>query len=633
MAFVCQNPSCNSHGKSHPNCKCWVPSAEGGEVSHFCSESRMHEGGCAYMAEGGFPSFDQTEPALPSFDETSPVLPSFEDTQPTKQDKYGTPGQQAVTALEGGAKGFAGPLATLAETKLLGVPKEDILGRAEVNPFTHGATEAAGLGAGFLTGTGEAGLIAKGVTKVLPNLERAGMLAKAGANALKAATESGMIQGGDEVSNAILGQGNSYPVVASHIAEAGAIGLFTGGLFGATQGALASKSATQALEAIENQRLGSKARAFMAGIGAASEASREADEVTKAAVLRNARTAAHVSSFDSGVKFFDQGMSKVSEKLAKGIAAPIGGVIGSHIAGIPGAIGGYKLAKDYLEGYVAKLLDKPLSSATKKYVFPMMLKAMSAGKVDRLWNVLDDASKISKGAIKINNSVEGLFKAGAAPFIDVPSDKDREKLENFITDGGVQPKVAEVLQNPEQDSTNQDHGMDFSQIQGRVSSYLSNLRPQPKQGLPLDTVHEDPQKTRQYKRAVDIALQPLSVLEKVRKGTITQHDMHHFVGMYPELHRYLGEKIQSKLIDSMLDDKKPNYETRQGLSLFMGSPLDSTMTPSSIQAAQEVFSVQKAGQPAPAKPKKASSTSGEKLAQSYLTQEQAAQKRQTSTRP
>ena len=108
-------------------------------------------------------------------------------------------------------------MATLAETRLLGVKPEDISGRAEANPLTHGAAEAVGLGTGFLTGTGEAGLVAKTALKVLPRAEKAGLLVKAGSNALRAAMESGAIQGGDECKS-LLGKGDSAGAVASHVA-------------------------------------------------------------------------------------------------------------------------------------------------------------------------------------------------------------------------------------------------------------------------------------------------------------------------------------------------------------------------------------------------------------------------------
>ncbi len=63
--WVCRNPSCPSRGRSHPNCKCGIPSfsaqsraleydAKGGVVGEkFCDADRKHEPGCEYFAHGG----------------------------------------------------------------------------------------------------------------------------------------------------------------------------------------------------------------------------------------------------------------------------------------------------------------------------------------------------------------------------------------------------------------------------------------------------------------------------------------------------------------------------------------------------------------------------------------------------
>ena len=63
--YVCRNPNCKNVGRSHPNCKCGVPSfaaqsraleydAEGGEVGrHFCAHDGTHEMNCEHFAEGG----------------------------------------------------------------------------------------------------------------------------------------------------------------------------------------------------------------------------------------------------------------------------------------------------------------------------------------------------------------------------------------------------------------------------------------------------------------------------------------------------------------------------------------------------------------------------------------------------
>lgn len=47
----CKNSACKSHGKPHPNCRCYGDMAEGGEVKHFCSEENHHLDGCEYQVD------------------------------------------------------------------------------------------------------------------------------------------------------------------------------------------------------------------------------------------------------------------------------------------------------------------------------------------------------------------------------------------------------------------------------------------------------------------------------------------------------------------------------------------------------------------------------------------------------
>lgn len=87
MTGPCQNPSCKSFGKAHPNCRCSAAMAEGGEASDFCSVDRAHgalcdyyqnpkpdnpeEGVAAYLANQGFHKMlamkDKPEMALYEF--------------------------------------------------------------------------------------------------------------------------------------------------------------------------------------------------------------------------------------------------------------------------------------------------------------------------------------------------------------------------------------------------------------------------------------------------------------------------------------------------------------------------------------------------------------------------------------
>lgn len=48
----CLNPNCKSHGKSHPNCKCYSAMAKGGEVQHVCQMKGKHYQDCEYYAFG-----------------------------------------------------------------------------------------------------------------------------------------------------------------------------------------------------------------------------------------------------------------------------------------------------------------------------------------------------------------------------------------------------------------------------------------------------------------------------------------------------------------------------------------------------------------------------------------------------
>lgn len=47
----CLNPNCKSHGKPHPNCRCYGSFAQGGSVEHFCLSKQGHKPKCQYYTE------------------------------------------------------------------------------------------------------------------------------------------------------------------------------------------------------------------------------------------------------------------------------------------------------------------------------------------------------------------------------------------------------------------------------------------------------------------------------------------------------------------------------------------------------------------------------------------------------
>lgn len=148
--------------------------------------------------------------------------------------RYSTPAQQAIAGVEGAAQGYLGPAATALETKVLGIKPENIKARAEQNPWTKGVSEAAGLGAGLLTGTGEGALV-QGAEHVVP--EGASTIARIGSTAAKGAIGNMVIQGGDEITKSMLSDPNtatenSFVATGENLGLAGLLGAALGGTVG-----------------------------------------------------------------------------------------------------------------------------------------------------------------------------------------------------------------------------------------------------------------------------------------------------------------------------------------------------------------------------------------------------------------
>lgn len=669
--FVCRNPSCPSVGQSHPNCRCGAPGtvgshhyAEGGDIGDFyCSTDRPHLEGCQYLAEGGeaAPSWDSlsstapspSENQAPNWDELSPTPPSESSApdwnslsdSPPETSQYSTPSQELLTGVEGAAQGLGGPLATAVELGLskLGVPgisAQDIAGRAEANPGIHGVSEAGGLAAGMLTGTGEAAL----ASKAAQGVAQAVQLGKVGSTLLKGAVEFGGIQAGDEITKALLGQGNPETPVSAALAHIGAASLLGGtgaGIFGAI-GAGAEKGFT----ALENAKLGSKADSFLRGIGAhALGIGAEDLELPPA----------NMAAFKAGEKVHEQWIKSAGDAVGNAVAK---GVAYSMSAGVLG----YEALQEVLSKVLKPVGNKAITYVDK-YVPAIASKAWSAGHTTGMFNLLDYASSIGKGAQKMNKGIESLFNiTGQQSINEIASERDKQKLKDFIEQGGVQKQIQNEAQtsqgaeptpmpsfaeggevssqslassNPISDVYPEQNIL-LQTARGRISNYLNSIRPQPPMNsLPYDKTIKDPMKEKRYDKALDIALKPLSVLNHIKNGTIQPEHVQHLTSMYPEIYSNLSSRITKRMLEGKVDkEEAPSYKVRQAMSMFLGSPLDSTMTSQGITTAQTVFA--KGTQPAQKPPSPKSRGGGNnspinKLPNQYQTPLQSAQQRATRT--
>jgi hypothetical protein len=286
------------------------------------------------------------------------------------------------------------------------------------------------------------------------------------------------------------------------------------------------------------------------------------------------------------------------------------------------------------------LIGRPITTATKKYVVPGFLKAIGYGP-EAASQAANYTANIASGVVHKTSQIERCFTPMAQQTYDaVVTQKQRDKLNDWIEGGGINNEIQPQSQSqgfaeggvtaeptkpvdhlsglfPEQATL-------LSAAKGRVSNYLNSIRPLPNQTkLAFDEENPNTAQKRSYDKALDMAIKPLAILNQVRDGSIDVEDLKHAQALYPEMMDDLRKQMTVRITKAQMDGEKPVYKVRQAMSAFMGTPLDSTLTPVAIQAAQSVFAPQPSPQAAPGPKQKKTKGSLTKLADSYQTDSQA----------
>jgi hypothetical protein len=329
---------------------------------------------------------------------------------------------------------------------------------------------------------------------------------------------------------------------------------------------------------------------------------------------------------------------------------------------IGGALGG--LAGGALASKLIPAYEATIGRGIKKYAIPAALRVMQAGEPEAMGPALDYADKVNKGQYTIKTSLDNLFRSSAQKVYNgTLSPVDEEKIKDFVKKGGTASQVqneanqppapppqpqkfaegGEVKQQMIDNSfiSNNDrknnlesvmpkHAAGLSNAKSRIYTYLNGIRPIEKTNLPFDETPNNKLDDIKYKEAIHTAAHPLRVLNKIKDGSLGTNDMNNLIGMHPEVHQVVSKEMTKRLLQMKMDGDKPPYKMRQALSLFTGSPLDTTFTPSSIQAIQSTFAPKQPQGPqqAQGKTKKGTSTLG-KSNKSYMTAEQSAENDRT----
>lgn len=575
----CLNPQCKSYGKSHPNCLCYGGKqgnqlAGGGEVEQYCSKDRPHLEGCEYYADGGGVDFvpDTPTPTTP------PATSGSIDFQPDDQtaaakEKYGNITGITRTAALGIAEGLAGPIGT-ALMKKAGVTPEEQEGLKKANPGTYYGTFGTSLVGPAMLGE-EAGVAA--------NLTQAGVVGKAAraatefagleevpAVAARMGIENALLAGSSELSKAVNGDPNTIQTALAHVGLSGLLGAGTGAAFGSVGNLWLSKLGPKVEEFAEGLQRGlndvSEVPKPLPGVsGTVSEVAPEVEEAIKPT---------------QGQKFADFIYKKASDAAAEGVS-DIAGSIAGGLSGIPG--GRYLGA--YLGHYALKPLVKTIMPSLVKPILDMAPSGVG------LRAAFDAVGSIAKGDALIDSAAKGVFQTGSKVLFDQLS-PDQYKLDKLSN------KVQALSQSPESmmgvggaiGHYLPQHQMALASTAQNAVGYLEAQRPKPMQPGPIDKPIEPTQAGMSlYNRTLSIAEQPLSVLSRIKDGSLLPKDVQDIKTLYPALYTKLSQKLSESMINHISEGGHVSYKMRGALSTFLGSPIDSTFTQPSIMAAQATY--------------------------------------------
>lgn len=92
----------------------------------------------------------------------------------------------------------------------------------------------------------------------------------------------------------------------------------------------------------------------------------------------------------------------------------------------------------------------------------------------------------------------------------------------------------------------------------------------------------------QFERKLSVVMDPLTIMDDVKAGTLTRDHVQAIQAVYPKLY----QQMQHRVLQWSTDQKAPiPYPVRLRLSLFMGMPLDTSTNPSTIAGLQSTFAM------------------------------------------
>lgn len=207
-----------------------------------------------------------------------------------------------------------------------------------------------------------------------------------------------------------------------------------------------------------------------------------------------------------------------------------------------------------------------------------------------------------RGHKTFHGHMEGLFSSNRIE----PDKGSREALKSHLQDLREHPeKLLDVGGNVNLP----DHQVKLAEKAGNAFNHFNALKPVETKKRPLDeSMPVGKREQAIYDRHIDIANHPHIILNHIKDGTLLPSDLSTLKALYPDLQKSMVEKAGEALISAKSKNMEIPYKQKQSLSLLMGQPMDSTMTPGAMQVIIKSQGAQQVQNQAKKQPKKASGT-------------------------
>lgn len=303
----------------------------------------------------------------------------------------------------------------------------------------------------------------------------------------------------------------------------------------------------------------------------------------------------------------------------------------SSVITMAGMLGGHNPALSLLAGHIGKLLGKDVPDAIRLATLKF-LGSDSGVSAPGFKAAVDFIENTRRGENQFARAAKAVFTAGreVLPESMIPTQRDRDKLQ----------KTMDKLQEESPDAVNSTPGLGHylpnqhvavNSTAANAVNYLKSTKPTQIKASPLDAQPPvSPGAKAQYNRNLDIAHQPLVIMQHIKNGSLLPQDVTALKTMYPALYNKMTAKFTEHVMDNIGKGEAVPYKTRMSLSLFIGQALDSTMTPQGILGAQPMPPQQQPQGGAPGNRPKHSTTALNKGPKGYQTPNQAAEERRTT---